>query len=303
MDGFNDLNVFVQVAKARSFVDAGRRLGISASAVGKTVARLEQHFGARLFHRTTRSISLTEDGARLLVRCERILDELEGAERDFARGDDVPRGRLRVTLPMASPFFAPLLAEFSSAHPHVELDVEFGDTLVDMVREGFDVAIRTGAPTDSRLSSRKLATFRHAIVGAPGYLAGNPAPQRPSDLIAHRLLFYKKPHTGKLEPWPLEADVLSSAFGARGHMMVNSVDALVVMTVEGRGLSSIPDYLIQTELREGRLVRVLDSYSTGTNAFRLLWPSTPHLPSKLRAFVDFFTAKLSPVPRARRRRE
>lgn len=102
MDGFNDLNVFVQVARVRSFVEAGRRLGISASAVGKTIARLEHHFGARLFHRTTRSISLTEDGARLLVRCERILEELEGAELDFARGDEIPRGRLRITLPMAS---------------------------------------------------------------------------------------------------------------------------------------------------------------------------------------------------------
>lgn len=174
---------------------------------------------------------------------------------------------------MASPFFSPLLAEFSRAHPYIELDVEFSDSLVDVVRDGFGVAIRTGVPTDSRLSSRKLASFRHVIVGSPGYLAENPPPESPGELNGHRLLFYKKPHTGKLESWPLAVDASPAALGARGHMMVNSIDALIVMSVEGRGLSSIPDYLIQNELREGRLVRVLDSYSTGTNAFRLLWPS------------------------------
>ncbi|AKV00556.1 Transcriptional regulator, LysR family [Labilithrix luteola] len=302
MDGFNDLNAFVQAAMTRSFVEAGRRLGISASAVGKTIARLEQHFGARLFHRTTRSISLTEDGARLLVRCERILAELEGAEHDFARGEDTPRGRLRIALPMASPFFSPLLADFSRIYPHVELDVEFSDTLVDVVRDGFDVVIRTGAAPDSRLSSRKLAPFRHVVVGAPRYFAEQPVPSSPSELNAHRLLFYRKPHTGKLEPWPFASDVLPASFGARGSLVVNSIDALVVMTIEGRGLSSIPDYLIENELRDGRLIRTLDSHIVGANAFRLLWPPTTHLPPKVRAFIDFFTTKLSPKPTRRTRR-
>lgn len=298
MDGLSELNTFVQVAETRSFVEAGRRLGISASAVGKSIARLEERFGVRLFHRTTRRVSLTEEGARFLVRCGRILAELEGVELDFARGQDAPRGRLRVALPMASTFFSPLLAEFSREHPGVELDIEFGDRLVDIVHEGFDVAIRTGEPDDSRLSSRKLAPFRHVIVGAPKYFADNPAPTEPSDLSEHRLLLYKKPRTGKIEPWPLGRAANSIDLGAQGGVIANSIDALVIMTLEGRGLSSVPDYFITHELRDGRLVRVLDGHTTGTNAFRLLWPAKAQLAPKVRAFIDFFSAR---VPRSPQR--
>ncbi|MBN9164299.1 MAG: hypothetical protein BGO98_34790 [Myxococcales bacterium 68-20] len=296
-DDLGEIGVFVQVAETRSFVEAGRRLGVSASAVGKSIARLEERFGTRLFHRTTRRVSLTEDGARFLVRCTRIVEELEGAELDFARGHDAPRGRLRVALPTANAFFSPLLAEFSREYPGVELDVELGDRLVDLVHEGFDVAVRTGDPDDSRLSSRKLASFRNVIVAAPKYLADHPPPSEPSELSEHRLLLYKKPRTGKIEPWPLGRAAGSIALGAKGGVIANSMETLVSMAVNGRGLTSVPDYFIGRELRDGHLVRLLDGLTPCTNAFRLLWPAKAQFAPKVRAFIDFFTARLPRSPR------
>lgn len=297
-EGLGEISAFMQVAETRSFVEAGRRLGVSASAVGKSIARLEERFGARLFHRTTRRVSLTEDGARFLVRCGRIVEELEGAELDFARGQDAPRGRLRVAMPMASGFFSPLLSEFSRQYPGVELDVEMGDRLVDVVHEGFDVVIRTGEPDDSRLSSRKLASFRNVVVAAPKYLAKHPPPSEPAELTDHRLLLYRKPRTGKIEPWPLERGG-AIALAAGGGAIANDMATLVSMALSGCGLASIPDYFVARELASGRLVRVLEGYASPANAFRLLWPAKAQRSPKVRAFIDFFTAR---VARTRERR-
>ncbi|AKT38117.1 LysR family transcriptional regulator [Chondromyces crocatus] len=297
------IEVVLQVAETLSFVEAGRRLGLSASAVGKSIRTLEERFGVRLFYRTTRQVSLTEDGARFLVRCERILAELEGAELELSRRHAAPRGRLRVALPTASAFFSPLLADFAREYPEIALDVELGDRLVDLVHEGFDVAIRTGEPDDSRLSSRKLASFRHVIVAAPTYFDSNPIPKNPSDLGTHRLLLYKKPHTGKIEPWPVGSMTTSIGLGARGGIIANNIDALVRMALAGQGLCSVPDYFVHRELEDGRLVRVLKSSTRGTTTFRLLWPTKAQQAPKVRAFVDFFAARLPPGRSAEPRHE
>lgn len=157
MDSLSGFTVFVQVAETRSFVAAGRLMGVSASAVGKSVARLEEKLGARLFHRSTRSITLTAEGALFLERSRRILAEIEAAEQELSRAAEAPRGRLRVSLPLVSSLVLPVLGDFMRRYPEIELDLDFTDRMVDVIEEGFDAVVRTGEPADSRLSARRLA--------------------------------------------------------------------------------------------------------------------------------------------------
>lgn len=179
MDGLGSLNAFVQAADARSFTAAGRRLGVSSSAVGKAVARLEQRLGVRLLHRSTRTITLTPEGELFLERCRRIFGEVEAAEQEIAQTQGAPRGKLRVSLPLVGMLMMPTLCAFMRHYPEVELDLDFTDRLVDVIDEGFDAVVRAGEVSDSRLMTRTLGTFRFRLVAAPDYLARRGTPQSP----------------------------------------------------------------------------------------------------------------------------
>lgn len=169
MDSLNGFVVFVQVAETRSFVAAGRLLGVSASAVGKSVARPEEKLGVRLFHRSTRNITLTAEGTLFLDRCRRILAEIEAAELDL-QANGTPRGRLRVSLSLVSSLVLSVLSEFMHTYPEIELDLDFTDQIVNVIEEGFDAVVRTGEPHDSRLTARRLGAFRSLLVASPDYL-------------------------------------------------------------------------------------------------------------------------------------
>src|SRR5882757_3320232 len=159
MDSLSGISMFVQVAETRSFTEAGRLLGVSSSAVGKSVARTEERLGVRLFHRSTRAITLTAEGSLFLERCRRILGEIEAAEVELAQSSGAPRGNLRVSLPIVNALMMPTINAFMRAYPAVQLDLEFGDQLVDVIDGGFDVVIRAGEVSDSRLMSRVLGAF------------------------------------------------------------------------------------------------------------------------------------------------
>lgn len=203
MDSLSGFTVFVRVAETRSIVGAARTLGVSASAVGKRVARLEEKLGVRLFHRSTRSITLTAEGSLFLERSRRILAEIEATELELSQSRETPRGRLRVSLPLVSGLVLPTLADFMQAYPDIELDLDFSDRVVDVVDEGFDVVLRTGQPVDSRLSMRELGEFQLKLVGSPAYFARHGTPRCPEDLLRHTCLHYRFPNTGRLEEWPL----------------------------------------------------------------------------------------------------
>lgn len=203
MDSLNAFTVFVQVAETRSFVAAGRLLGVSASAVGKSVARFEEKLGVRLFHRSTRSITPTAEGLLLLERSRRILSEIEAAQAELSQASSAPRGRLRVSLPLVSTLVLPVLADFMHEYPDIQLDLDFSDRLVDVVEEGFDAVVRTGEPADSRLVARKLGHFKMVLVASPEYLATYGSPSKVQDLQSHLCLHFRWPHSGKLEAWPL----------------------------------------------------------------------------------------------------
>ncbi|KQZ98851.1 LysR family transcriptional regulator [Achromobacter sp. Root565] len=292
VESLSAIAAFVQAAELRSYSDAARHLGVSASAVGKSVCRLETRLGVRLLHRSTRSITLTAEGAVFLERCRRILCELESAELELSETRQAPQGILRISLPLVGMLVMPALTAFMHRYPAIELDVDFSDRLVDVINEGFDVVMRTGEPTDSRLVSRPVGNYRLLLVAAPGYLASRGTPRSPADLQHHACLQHRFPSTGKLEPWPLTRDAGSPEWTLPVSMVCNTSAALLDVAVAGLGIACLPDFLVQPALQRGDLVSVLDGHVEHQGTFRLLWASSKHLAPKLRVFIDFMGAKL-----------
>jgi DNA-binding transcriptional LysR family regulator len=296
MDNLNGLTAFVRAAETRSFVAAGRLLGISASAVGKSVARLEERLGARLFHRSTRRISLTAEGALFYERCQRILGDVADAEAELQRAMEAPRGRLRVSLPVATHrLLLPVLPEFVRMYPEIELDLDFNDRMVDVIDEGLDVVMRSGALTDSRLVSRRVGPFCFQIVGSPDYFARRGVPQRPADLERHACLRYKSPTAGTLQDWGLRADPAPGSWRLPATLLCNNAEALIAAAQRGLGLIYMADFLLREALAGGALQAVLEPYQAPPSMFWALWPSSRHLSPKRRVFVDFLCTRLIPA--------
>ncbi|AYN22802.1 LysR family transcriptional regulator [Alcaligenes aquatilis] len=295
MDSLNSFVVFVQVAEVRSFVAAGRLLGVSASAVGKSVARLEEKLGVRLFHRSTRSVSLTAEGSLFLERSRRILAEIEAAEQELSQATTMPHGRLRVSLPLVSSLVLPVLGEFMREYPEIELDLDFSDRLVDVIEEGFDAVVRTGDPTDSRLSARRLGSFRSMLVASSDYLARQGIPQVPTDLLEHSCLHYRFPNSGKLEPWVLRRAADETELTLPTSMICNNIETRVCFALQGLGIAYLPEFSIREPLADGRLQTVLADHAQRTGVFYILWPASKHPSPKVRVFVDFLCARVFPA--------
>jgi DNA-binding transcriptional LysR family regulator len=295
MDSLGSLNAFVQAAETGSFTLAGRRLGVSSSAIGKAVARMEARLGLRLFHRNTRSITLTAEGAQLLERCRRIFAELEAAELELSRTHEAPRGVLRVSLPLVGMLMMPTLAAFMRAYPEIVLDLDFSDRVVDVIEEGFDAVVRFADAGDSRLMSRALGEYRRRLVAAPAYLAARGAPRTPEDLKAHACLHHRFPTSKRLDRWPLGAAHADLEAELPKTAVANATEPLISMAEQGLGIAYLPDFAIGRQLREGSLVTVLDGCSDRSGPLRVLWPSSRHLSPKLRAFVDFLAENLVPA--------
>lgn len=293
MDQLNGLSVFSRAAETLSFVEAGRQLGLSASAVGKAVARLEQRLGVRLLQRSTRHISLTSEGALFYERCRRILDEVQDAELEITRTLDRPRGRLRVSMPVIGyRMLLPVLPGFVQRYPEVELELDFNDRLVDVIEEGVDVAIRSGPLTDSRLTARPLGPFSFVVVASAAYIAQHGEPLSPADLRNHARLCYRFPSTGKLQEWVLDPQQPDYTIDSPAAMTCNNIEALICAADQGLGLAYLPDFLVRDALAAGRIRTVLSPYVKHGGVFSVLWPSSRHLSPKLRVFVDFICARL-----------
>lgn len=292
MDSLNGIAFFVQAAEARSFSEAGRVLGVSASAVGKSVSRLEERLGVRLLHRSTRSITLTAEGTLFLERCRRILCEVEAAELELSQTREAPQGRLRVSLPLADALLMPALTAFMQRYPAIVLELDYSNRLVDVIEEGYDVVIRTGEPSDSRLMSRPLAPYHLQLVAAPNYLARRGTPQSPADLADHACVRHRFPNTGRLEPWPLKlADGAPDPVPAPS-MVCNASSALLDVALAGLGIACLPDFMVRQALARGELVTLLEAHTEHQGVFRLLWPSSKHLAPKLRVFIDFMVGAM-----------
>ena len=293
MDSLNGFVVFVQVAETRSFVAAGRLLGVSASAVGKSVARLEEKLGVRLFHRSTRSVTLTAEGALFLERSRRILAEIEAAQQELSQASSAPRGRLRVSLPMVSSLVLPVLGEFMRAYPEIELDLDFTDRRVDVIEEGFDAVVRIGNPVDSRLSARRLGSFAMQVVASPDYLALRGTPQVPADLLQHTCMHYRWPNSGKLETWALRQAPGEPELQLPTSMICNNVETRVCFALQGLGATCRPEFAIREPLADGHLQLILEDYVEHRGVFYVLWPASKHPSPKVRALVDFLCARIA----------
>ncbi|TWF47394.1 LysR family transcriptional regulator [Neorhizobium alkalisoli] len=296
MEHLSALNAFVQTADAGSFAGAATRLGISSSAVGKAVARLEQRLAVRLFHRSTRSLTLTAEGSLFLDRCRRIFSEVEAAELELSQIREAPRGRLRVSLPLIGMLMMPAVMSFMRAYPEIELDLDFTDRLVDVIDEGFDAVIRTGEARDSRLMMRRAGSFSHRIVGSPGYLAARGVPSAPCDLLVHACHHHKYPSTGKLELWPLVSKSTDPELVLPVASVASTLEPQIYLAEEGFGLACLPQFAIWQQLRRGTLVSVLDDYLKDVGAFHILWPASRHPSPKVSAFVSFMAENLLREP-------
>jgi DNA-binding transcriptional LysR family regulator len=296
MDSLGSLSVFVLVAQTRSFTAAGRLLGVSSSAVGKSIARMEERLGVRLFHRSTRSITLTSEGAPFLERCRRILAEVEAAERELSEASATPSGKLRISVPQVRGLLMPVLSDFMRAFPDVELDVDFSDRMVDVIEEGFDAVIRTGKPEDSRLMARHLGHYQLVLVGTPAYFLEHGTPRQPEHLSAHACLRHKFCATGKLERWPLRLAPGDTEPVLRTPLVSTTIESLKHVALDSLGIACLPDYMVNQAMREGRLQRVLDDYLEHRGSFWMLWPASRHASAKLRVFIDHMCAGLFPTP-------
>lgn len=302
IDRFSALATFMQAAELRNFTQAGSKLGISASAVGKAVARLEERLGVRLFNRSPRNVVLTTEGEVFLERCRKIFSELDAAELEIVKVTEVPAGRLKVSMPLTGMLLTPAISAFALAFPLVSLDLDYSDRLVDIIEEGFDVVLRTGTATDSQLMTRALGSYSYTIVGAPNYFEQAGVPVIPNDLLRHACLHHRWSTSGKLETWRLveEGDYIDIELPITA--VANTIEPLIGMAEKGVGLAYLPTFSVRRQLAAGTLVPVLDQYLNDVGNFRMVWPKGRQLLPRVRVFIDFMRehlfAELS-VPKAR----
>lgn len=289
---FRSTQAFVCVVEAQSFVGAARRLNITPSAVSKQVARLEQHLGVRLLQRTTRSLSPTEEGTQYHRRCAAILSDLEAANREAASNDPIPRGLLRITAPtlLGYAFVARVLSEFQARFPEVTVDLDLSDRMVDIVDEGYDVAIRSSAQLpSSSLVAKKLAPHEFIMCASPSYIRDHGEPKRPSDLSLHRCLMRRG--TDRDDVWTMVGPTGPCDVAVHGHFYSNSRIAIHQATLAGAGVALLPHYLVDDAIKDGTLVHILPDYRLADRWVYAVYAHRQSLPGKLRAFLDFISER------------
>jgi DNA-binding transcriptional LysR family regulator len=296
LDSLSGIMAFVQVAETRSFTEAGRLMEISSSAVGKSVSRMEERLGVRLFHRSTRSVTLTAEGELFLERCKRIIQEAEQAEIELSQLAHEPRGKLRISVPLQNTLIFPLLTGFMAAYPKIELDVDLSDRMVDVIEEGFDAVVRTGQPSDSRLMSRKLGEYKLELVASPDYLARRGRPTHPDQLRDHACLLHKFPATGSLERWPVRDPDADNDPELGRVIACTTTEALTHMALEGLGIACLADFSTIQALRDGKLECVLPEFTDHRGTLWMLWPSSRNATPKLRVLIDYFKQHIATVP-------
>lgn len=291
--------VFARVAEASSFSGAARRLGVSKAAVSKQVARLERALGAKLINRTTRRLSLTEVGQAFYLHCARIVAEAEAAELAVSRLRSEPRGVLKLTAPAAFGHLhvAPAIPDFLARHPELSVQLVMNDRMVDLVEEGYDVAIRMTAEPAPNIVARRLAPVRWAVCASPEYVARHRAPQAPNDLSGHNCLFYSFLEASS--DWRFGSAAGDLTVRVTGNFTVNNSEALREAALRGLGVALLPTFTVGRDLQEGALSLLLPDYTPhgtfGTDVYAVYLP-TRYLSPKVRAFVDFFVERFGPQP-------
>ncbi len=298
MDRFADMRMFVTVAEAGSISAAADRLGVAKSAVSRRLADLETRLGVELLHRTTRRLALTDSGRAFWERSQRILADLEEAEQEVSQAHGAIGGKLKVALPLGFGMLhlAPLIAEFQALHPAIEFDLDFNDRQIDLMQEGFDLAIRIARLADSSLIARRLAPVRHAVCASPAYLARHGTPTRAADLARHPGLVYSNLANPAL--WPYTGpDGQPGSVQVPVRLRANNGEYLCQAAIAGLGVLLHPTFFLRDALDRGDLVTLLADHGWPVVDAYAVYPPTRHLSRRVRAFVDFLAARLAGEPR------
>jgi DNA-binding transcriptional LysR family regulator len=292
MDALHSMGLFVDVVMAGSFSEAGRRRGLAASSVTRSISALEDELGVRLLNRTTRKLSLTEAGRLYHERSRRIIAEVEDARLSISQLEAAPRGTLRLNLPVVfgRMHVAPALPAFLARYPAVDIDMTVTDAFIDLVEDGVDLAVRIGELDDSSLIARRLAPNHRVICASPDYLARAGVPSSPQDLRQHNCLIYKRQPRRTF--WRLRNVAGTIEIEVEGTLRANNADALVAAAQGGLGLTIVPVWMVIDEIKSGTLTRVLADYQVSPGALDTsiyaVFPYNRHLSPKVRALVDFF---------------
>jgi DNA-binding transcriptional LysR family regulator len=294
MDRLQAMTVFAKVVEQGSFARAADRLSISTSACSRQVAELEAHLGSRLLNRTTRRLSLTESGQGFYERCVQLLADLEDAERAAGESAARPRGtiRLATSINFGVRHVSPALGEFLAAYPEVKFDVSLSDRIVDLVEEGYDLAIRIGSAGGESVVARKLGEARLVACASPAYLKAHGTPKTPEDLARHSCVTYE--YSPARHVWSFFGrDGREHAVRVSGPLHANNGDLLAAAAVAGVGIVYEPEFIVGPDIRAGRLVPILKAYTAPLGPIYAVYPSRRYLTAKVRAFVEFLAQRFA----------
>jgi DNA-binding transcriptional LysR family regulator len=288
MDRLAALEAFARVAETGSFSAAARAMGLSKSLISRQVSALEAELGSRLIARTTRSLTLTEAGRGYYEQVARILAQMEEADLSVSQLQATPRGKLRVNAPMSFSLLrlAPALPDFLALYPEIDVDIAMNDRRVDLMEEGFDLAIRIGRLADSSLVARKLGPMQRIVCASPAYFAEHGLPTVPADLKGHACLCYSNADT--VDEWRFsEPDGRPITVEVKGRVRANNGDLLRIAALRGLGLVDLPSFLVGADIEAGTLVPVLHSFIRQEGGIYAVYPHARYLPPKIRVFIDF----------------
>ncbi len=282
--------IFACVVEHRSFSGAAGAIGVSKATVSKAIARLEAQLGTALFHRTSRRLTLTDSGTALAERAGRILAEAQAAEEAAIDSAKAPSGMVRIAAPITFGirFVADAIAELLVEHPGIQIDLRLSDARVDIVADGFDIALRIADLPDSSLRARRLAPIKARVVAAPSYLAEHGTPRHPADLAHHACFLY----ANAIGAWQFrKADGEEAAVRPAGPLITDNGDAMMPALLAGLGIARLPDFIIDRELADGRLVEILSDWSPMNVALHLLTPPSTLRPARVELVIEFLSQR------------
>jgi LysR family transcriptional regulator, regulator for bpeEF and oprC len=278
MSGFSQFVAFASAARHRSFARAGRELGVAASTIAKRIVKLEEQLGVKVFHRTTRHVTLTSDGEALFARCEKILADIDELQLVAAGASGEPRGELRISVPISygKRVVMPAVATLLLQHPQLHADIRLSDQFCDVVKEGMDAAIRVMPPGDSRLVSRQIGWQQMLTCASPDYLARN----------GHTFVAHRMPTSGRPRPIRFEVNGEATEVNSGYRILADDGEAMVRAACLGVGIVQVPDCMAIDEIARGQLVEILQSFRQPPMPIHIVWPGNRLMPPRLRAFID-----------------
>jgi len=297
MDRFENMETFIRVVEVGSISGAADRMGVAKSAVSRRLKELEEHLGVELFHRTTRKMKLTDTGRTFYQQSVRILEDVLEAEIATSQAHGELQGSLKVALPLSFGVMhmGPAINDFLQQHPQIEFDLDFNDREVDVIQEGFDLAIRIASLADSSLIARRLAPIQHVLCASPSYLEKHGRPESPEDLHNHHCLAYSLSHDYKT--WTFkDLSNQESKIAINPHIKASVGEFLRDAAVNGQGIVFLPTFIVYKEIENETLVPLLNEYTTSQIHAYTIYPQTRHLSQRVRAFVDFLVKRFEGIP-------